>query len=177
MFLGGGRDHRVENNLFVDCDPTLRMDGRGLDPSPTWHNNVVNMGKSLSAMPSALYRKRYPALKASMSTMVRRAARPSLVRTSKVCHPEHNVVKRNVCVGGKWLDVSWYAEPDQLELADNLVGEEPGFVSEEVNSVRDFRLKSDSPVFKKGFRAIPLEQIGLRPDEYRSDLPESSHTN
>ena len=34
MFIGGGRDHRVENNLFVDCDPAIRADGRGLDPSP-----------------------------------------------------------------------------------------------------------------------------------------------
>jgi fumarate reductase flavoprotein subunit len=26
MFIGGGRDHRVENNLFVDCDPAVLGD-------------------------------------------------------------------------------------------------------------------------------------------------------
>src|SRR6266851_8607022 len=40
MFIGGGRDHRVENNLFVDCDPAVRADGRGLEPSPVWRDMV-----------------------------------------------------------------------------------------------------------------------------------------
>lgn len=65
--------------------------------------------------------------------------------------PENNVVKRNICMGGQWLHVSWYTEPDGLELSDNLVDADPGFVSEERNSVQDFRLKSDSLAFKLGF--------------------------
>jgi len=28
MFIGGGRDHRVENNIFVACDPAVRADGK-----------------------------------------------------------------------------------------------------------------------------------------------------
>ena len=57
MFIGGGRDHRVENNLFVDCDPAVRMDGRGLDRSPVWFNMVYDtMKKSLAAVPQELYR-------------------------------------------------------------------------------------------------------------------------
>jgi len=30
IHLGGGRDHRVENNLFVDCPHALHIDARGL---------------------------------------------------------------------------------------------------------------------------------------------------
>ena len=30
-FLGGGRDHQVINNIFVECDPAVELDGRGLD--------------------------------------------------------------------------------------------------------------------------------------------------
>jgi len=64
VFIGGGRDHRVEKNLFVDCDPAVRVDGRGLDPSPVWRNMVADyMRGQLAAVPAALYRQRYPALK------------------------------------------------------------------------------------------------------------------
>lgn len=177
VFLGGGRDHRVENNIFVDCDRTLRMDGRGLDASTTWRNNILGMGKSLREMPSDLYRKRYPALK-SLDAYYHPTGEPVVAGEDfKGVPPEHNVVKRNICIGGKWLHVSWYAEPELMDLTDNQVDEEPGFVSDERNSVRDFRLKNDSPAFKQGFRAIPLEKIGLRTDEYRREMPTPSQPN
>ncbi len=63
MFIGGGRDHRVVNNVFVDCDPAIRMDGRGLDRSPVWSNMVYDtMKKSREAVPRELYLARYPAI-------------------------------------------------------------------------------------------------------------------
>ena len=64
MFIGGGRDHRVENNVFVDCDPAVRIDGRGLDKSPVWSGMVYDtMKKQLAAVPQDLYRSRYRAIK------------------------------------------------------------------------------------------------------------------
>ena len=39
-FLGGGRDHHVINNIFVECNHAVELDGRGLDPSPTWREMV-----------------------------------------------------------------------------------------------------------------------------------------
>src|SRR6266480_4567166 len=64
VLLGGGRDHRVKNNLFVDCDPAVRADGRGLDSTPVWRDMVdTYMRRELAAVPSALYRERYPELK------------------------------------------------------------------------------------------------------------------
>ena len=54
MFVGGGRDHRFENNLFVDCDPAIRADGRGLDTSPVWCDMVDKfMREQLAAVPAA----------------------------------------------------------------------------------------------------------------------------
>ena len=175
VFLGGGRDHLVENNLFVDCDPTLRMDGRGLDPSSPWRNNVdQGMRQSLTAMDSSLYRKRYPDLK-GLDAYYGGPDEPAITGADfKGVPPENNVVTRNVCVGGQWLHVSWYAEADQIELKDNFVGGDPGFVSESRDAVSDFRLREDSPVFRNGFRAIPVDQIGLRRDEYRRKLPPQS---
>lgn len=154
-FLGGGRDHRVENNIFVDCNPAVQLDGRGLDQSPVWHDMVYDyMKKQLAAVPRSLYRERYPEI----------AALDRYYATDGGVPPEHNVVAHNVCAGGKWLEVGWHAKPGMLELRDNYVGDDPGFVDA---ARMDFRLKEGSPVWKTGFKKIPSEQIGLRDDEGR----------
>jgi hypothetical protein len=158
MFIGGGRDHRVENNLFVECDPAVRMDGRGLDKSPVWFNMIYDfMKKQLARMPQDLYRQRYPAIDAL----------DRYYATTNGVPPEHNRVARNICVG-KWLDVTWHARPVLLELADNLVDANPGLVAPEK---MDFRLKPDSPAFKLGFQPIPVDQIGLQRDPLRASPP------
>ena len=154
MFIGGGRDHRVENNVFVDCDPAVRMDGRGLDKSPVWYNMVYDfMKKQLQAVPQDLYRARYPAI----------ANLDRYYATTDGFPPEDNVVVRNICVG-KWLEVGWHANPDWVKLEDNFVGDDPGFVAPHE---MDFRLKPDAQPLTQGFQNIPADQIGLRVDEYR----------
>jgi parallel beta-helix repeat protein len=39
-YLGGGRDFVVRNNLFVDCYPSVELDGRGASRHPMWRNMV-----------------------------------------------------------------------------------------------------------------------------------------
>jgi hypothetical protein len=157
MFIGGGRDHRVENNVFVDCDPAVRMDGRGLDKSPVWHNMVYDyMKKQLDAVPQDLYRARYPAIK----NLDRYYAATDGIP------PEDNVVARNICVG-KWLEVGWHANEEWLKLDHNFVGPDPGFVAPDR---MDFRLKPEARPLREGFQAIPADKIGLQIDEYRKTL-------
>lgn len=156
-FLGGGRDHRVENNIFVDCNPAVQLDGRGLDKSPVWHDMVYDfMKRQLAAVPQLLYRGRYPAIQDLDRHYAAREGIP----------PENNVVSRNICVG-KWLEVGWQAKPEWLKLENNLVDADPGFVGQDG---KDFRLRPDSPAWKLGFQPIPVEKIGLQDDEYRRDL-------
>lgn len=150
MFIGGGRDHQVTNNVFVDCDPAVRMDGRGLDKSPVWLNMVYDfMKKQLAAVPQDLYRQRYPAISDT----------DRYYATTDGIPPENNVVARNICVG-KWLEVGWHATPDMVKLGPNYVGDDPGFADVEQ---MDFRLSDDSPAWAIGFEPIPMDQIGLRP--------------
>jgi hypothetical protein len=155
-FLGGGRDHRVENNIFVDCDPAVQLDGRGLDHSPVWHDMVYDfMKRQLASVPFELYRSRYPAL-----TNVDHFYQS----TTNGIPPEGNVVVHNICVGGKWLSVGWHAQPSMLDLHDNYVGPDPGFQAlQDLN----FRLKKGSVPLKIGFKAIPMEQIGPQKDAFR----------
>lgn len=160
MFIGGGRDHRVENNLFVDCDPAVRADARGLDKSPVWSSMVDDfMRKQLAAVPTALYRERYPAIK---SLDAYYEAKDGF----KGIPAEGNVVARNVCVG-KWLELGWHAQDTGFAVRDNFTAGDPLLVNP---AKQDFRLKPESPAFKTGFQAIPFEEIGLRPDEDRKHL-------
>jgi hypothetical protein len=151
VFLGGGRDFRVENNIFVDCNPAVELDGRGLDKSPVWHNMVTDyMKKRMEEMKykEPPYSTRYP----EIGTIEK------YYQTDGGVPPENIVVARNICVG-KWLNISWHATPKAEELKDNVVDVDPHFVDGEKG---DFRLRDDSPAFKVGFERIPMEMIGLQ---------------
>jgi len=150
VFLGGGRDFRVENNVFVDCNPAVQLDGRGMDKSPVWHNMVYDyMKKRLEDVnwKQPPYRSRYP----EMATLEK------YYQGDPGIPPENILVARNVCVG-KWLDIGWNAKNEAVELKDNLVGADPGFVDPGAGI---FQLKDDSPAYRLGFQRIPFERIGL----------------
>lgn len=162
MFIGGGRDHLVENNIFVDCDPAVRMDGRGLDKSPVWHSMVDDfMRKRLAEMPQALYRQHYPAIK-TLDQHYGPPEGPAITGEAfKGVPPEGNVVARNVCVG-KWLEAGWHSKPEMLRLENNLTNAASSFVKlpNDQSTAKDFTLTKDSPAWKLGFQKIPVERIG-----------------
>ncbi len=151
-FLGGGRDFRVENNIFVDCTPAVALDGRGLSPAPVWHDMVYQtMKQSLEAMNwrQPPYSTRYPEL----ADLV-----PYYAKTDGI-PPGNILVAHNISVGGQWTEIGWGATPDMARFQDNLVGQDPGFV-DAVHG--NFELKPDSPAWKLGFQPLPLRDIGPR---------------
>jgi hypothetical protein len=169
MFIGGGRDHRVENNLFVDCEPAVRVDGRGLDTSPVWRGMVDDyMRKQLAAVPLKLYRERYPAMK-SLDAYYGPPEGPAIVNEQfKGVPPSNNVIVRNVALG-KWFEAGWHASAtdDTYGLKDNFVTTDPnqvGLVGEH------FKLPKDSPAWNLGFKPIPFKEIGLKADEDRQRI-------
>ncbi len=150
VFLGGGRDFRVENNVFVDCDPAVQLDGRGMDKSPVWHNMVyTTMKKRLEDVnwTQPPYRTRYPEL----------ASLDQYYQADPGIPPENILLARNVCVG-KWLSVGWHATNQALQLRDNLVNTDPLFLDVPAGN---FQLADHSPAYKLGFKRIPIERIGL----------------
>ncbi len=173
VFLGGGRDHRVLNNVFVDCQPAVELDGRGLDKSPVWYQMVdQTMRRRLAAVPAALYRERYPELK-SLDTWYGPPGGPAVEGEAfRGVPPEGNVVAHNVCVG-RWLNVYWHARPEMLRLEGNLTDAAASFPELPGDHARptDFALRPDSPAWKLGFQEIPLAAIGLRVDEFRPTVP------
>jgi hypothetical protein len=172
MFIGGGRDHRVENNLFVDCDPAVRVDGRGLDKSPVWFNMVNDyMRRRLTEMPAGLYRDRYPEIQ-DLDLYYGPPGGAEIKGTAfKGIPPEGNVIARNVCAG-KWLEASWHSTPQMLRLENNLTNAASSLVAppNDQSQAKDFKLKKDSPAWAQGFKPIPVEAIGLVADKWRPGL-------
>jgi hypothetical protein len=172
-FLGGGRDHQVVNNIFVDCNYAVELDGRGLDRSPVWRGMVdKTMRQSLAAMPAARYRDRYPALK-TLDQYYGPPGGPPIEGTAfQGVPPENNFVARNVCVG-KWLKEYWHATPGMLRVENNVTNASSQFVRPlaEPPKATDFVLKRSSPARKLGFQQIPVSKIGLYHDKLRTALP------
>jgi hypothetical protein len=152
-FIGGGRDNHVENNIFVECNPAVQIDGRGLDQSTVWHNMVhQTMRERLEEMNPTQppYSTRYPEL-AWLVEYYRDAENQPGVG------PEGTRVVRNVCVG-EWLEIHWHATPEMVEESDNLTDSDPHFVD---SGNLNFQLRDDSPAYELGFERIPFERIGL----------------
>ena len=150
VFMGGGRDFIVENNVFVDCNPAISLDGRGLDKSPVWHNQVyVTLKERLDAVPRELYEKHYPEIY---------TVDKYLAQTNGV-PPENILIKDNISYGGRWKEVYWHAEESMAEWVNNFVDKDPGFVDA---SNGNFALKADSPALKTGIKPLPLDLIGPR---------------
>ena len=157
-FIGGGRDNIVENNIFVECEPSVHLDARGTN----WMHETVapngTMDKRLDDVPfqEPPWSTRYPEL--------------VNIRNEKPAEPRGNRVLRNVSMGGRWLDLEKSAAGG-IAFEDNLIDQDPGFVDAKA---LNFQLKADSPAWALGFRRIPLEQIGLIQNEDRQSRPRSS---
>ncbi|MHC4105201.1 MAG: right-handed parallel beta-helix repeat-containing protein, partial [Planctomycetota bacterium] len=145
-FIGGGRDCLVENNIFVDCKPALHIDARAMNWA-SYHVNTT-MTERLKAMPykSELWRNRYPRL--------------VNILEDEPAAPKGNIIRRNICSGGKWLELH-SMDKKIVTWEDNFVDKEPEFIDK---SNMNFQLKADSDIYKLGFKRIPIEKIGLLED-------------
>lgn len=152
-FIGGGRDCIVENNIFVECEPSLHIDARALG----WAIGSVDttMKPRLEAMPylSDLWRERYPEL--------------ARILEDEPAAPKGNIVVGNISWGGLWDEVSSAAQP-YIVFMDNWVDRDPLF---DGMPPETFLVRADSPVYRIGFKPIPFEYIGLYDDECRHQLP------
>lgn len=161
--LGGGRDHRVENNQFIDCDTGIDVDGRGVDNSPIWQAGQKIMRDQWNALPAdtrRLYVQRYPELRSLIPYLD--AAKP--------VPPENNVIARNLAQGsGKFLDIRWNAERTPPSQQDNTVATGP--LKNSPKSRRELRATSQTLGPKAGFKPIPIDDIGLMDHPSRNALP------
>lgn len=156
VLLGGGRDTVIENNIFVECTPAVHIDQRGLGWARNYFTGDTN----------TLFERLY-AVNADMPPYTLRYPQLITLVQDQPAHAKYNHVLRNVCVGGRWLDLRDNLQASEVDMADNWTEGDPGFVDA---ANLDFRLRDDSPVYERGFQRIPFERIGLYEDEYRREL-------
>jgi hypothetical protein len=92
--IGGGRDNTIENNIFVECKPSVHVDARGLGWASYYFDAAhPYLFDGLRAMnySEPPYSTRYPEL------LTLDKVNPAL--------PINNKIIRNVSFGGRWLDI------------------------------------------------------------------------
>lgn len=152
VFIHGGHDNHVENNIFIDCKKAMGHAPWGDDTWKQWLGEPLWQERLLKEVDITRppYTERYPALENYMESW-------------RV--PRLNMARRNVLVRCE-SDISgnWKVE-GSLVLSMN-----PGFADE---GRQNFALTPDSIVYKTlpDFAPIPFDKIGLVQDDFRPALP------
>lgn len=147
VLIGGGRDNIVQNNIFVDCNPAIHIDARGL----TWAKSYFDGTRTilLDKLNAVNFKKppysvRYPEL--------------AMLYDNNPAVPKGNAIINNISYGGRWLDIRNGADEKMVTIKNNYVSDNSSLLEYRSGKVE---LKSDSPAFKMGFQRIPVEKIGL----------------
>ncbi len=151
VFVGGGRDNLIDNNLFVDSSPALSIDARGR----SWQRKETEdpdgtLRKGLRDVPyrSQPYTDRYPGL--------------AQLLERNPGSPVGNVFRRNTVLGGqtllaldgadKELDVDRLFGPADAALAD-------GSAAAKAQRASAFALAPTSRALREGFAPLPLNRM------------------
>ncbi|MCD4789000.1 MAG: right-handed parallel beta-helix repeat-containing protein, partial [Bacteroidales bacterium] len=115
-FIGGGRDNVIENNIFVECEPSVQVDARGLswakyffDKSSKIHVSTLFDGMDAVNFNQPPYSDKYPELLA--------------LYDDDPAVPKNNKVVRNVSFGGRFIDLYDGVNFEIVEVKDNLIGD------------------------------------------------------
>jgi hypothetical protein len=112
--VGGGRNNVVENNIYLECSPSVHLDARGLGWAGYYFEGPKQyLVEKLNAVPwnRPPYSTRYPEL------LTLYEDEPAL--------PKYNRIVNNVSQGGRWLDVYDYPAFDLsiMTISGNMVAD------------------------------------------------------
>ena len=112
--IGGGRDNIVENNIYVECSPSLHVDARGLGWASYYFDGTTK--ELFTEMDDMKYNQppystRYPGL--------------LHMEDSTPAVPKYNTIARNISYGGRWMDVYDYLAFDLsvVTIKENVIGD------------------------------------------------------
>ena len=195
--IAGGRDNRVEGNIFVKCEPSIEQYTHGLN----WASYMFD--KKDANYNSTMF-DRMDAVNYSQPPFSAKYPELLTLYDDEPAAPKHNVIVSNVSFGGRWHAIFWVPDHALAETRNNIIADpiichwykkyrdkcivyklgdpaimelfkdnlfvdgDPGFVDA---ANRNFDLRKDSRAWKLGFQPIPFEKMGLYRDEYRATLP------
>ena len=134
-FIGGGKNNIVENNLFINSEPSIHIDSRGSGWAKHMYNQLFN---KLNSVPysSGIWKEKYPKLQNILEENTRL--------------PVGNIVNNNIFYDPKWDHISSKARI-YIKMKNNhfFVNEKPTL---------NYQLKSKV----NGFQDIPFKRIGVQ---------------
>lgn len=155
VFVGGGRDNVIENNLFIECYPSVRIDARGtnwaqghLTGSETWDGVTLFDRLGEIDYHSPPYSERYPQL--------------LTVGEDEPAVPKGNRVQRNISLGGRWCDLVHGVTEDIVRMKNNLISGPADIPLTEAAAGRLDSIGLDASTI--GFAPIPFDRIGPEGD-------------
>jgi hypothetical protein len=163
VFIGGGDDNIVTNNVFLDCWRAAHIDNRGMgwqkkatdDPNGTLRSRLRSMPVN-----SDLWKERYPTLPGVLED------EPNI--------PKRNVFAQNISAGGIWDDIHAGTRSYQT-VRDNLVyDEQPDWVrlvKDSMGQPQELLFTDPAAVAEIQFEPLPLKQIGVYQDARRASWP------
>lgn len=113
VFIGGGRDNLIEDNLFFYSSPAIHLDARGLSWQKAY---TLDRSQSLQQRLDAVhyddppYSERYQHL--------------ANIREDDLGAPKYNIVRSNLIVGGQVYDIERAAEAGMVAENNQVNGDE-----------------------------------------------------
>ena len=165
IFIGGGDDNHVTNNVFINCWRAAHVDNRGMG----WQKKATDdpngtLRTRLRAMPyqNALWSERYPTLPGIL------ADQPNI--------PKRNVFRSNVSAGGLWNHI--YESIRQYQSVErNLVFDNDSqwirLIRDEERHVTTLVCKDPAALTAIDFEPIPLRAMGVYQSTRRASWPVS----
>ncbi|MBN1543199.1 right-handed parallel beta-helix repeat-containing protein [candidate division KSB1 bacterium] len=95
--IGGGRDNRIHNNIFVECQPSIILDGRGLSWAGYYFDGTYPVLFDKMAEMNAQeppYSTRYPEL--------------LTIDPADAAVPVNNRIENNISIGGRFIELYDY---------------------------------------------------------------------
>lgn len=157
-FVGGGHDNRVENNVFVECQPSIHLDARGMN----WARNSMQKGGDWE-----MYKKLEAVEFNKPPYSIKYLSLAKLLDWGDPYSPRGNVFRTNLSYGGKWKDID--RDVEQVVIENNYIEKEvPSFID-----VENGKLYPENEVIlnELKFRKIPFDSIGLYITNYRRVIP------
>lgn len=155
IFINAGKDHLIEQNLFVDCRLAV---GFMFPTQAGWEKMVARENSSHEEIRRNIYET------VDIDRPAYRARYPHLADLAKNA-------SRNTLRGNLTVNCGRLASPEekQVMLDNHEINSDPGFFDIER---MDFRLRSDVALANRfpGFAPPPIEEMGLRVDTYRKTL-------
>jgi len=160
VLVGGGHFNKIVNNIFIDCNRAVAVDSRGVSRHYTATDKRLKGDLDLVPYNESPWKERYPQL-------------VNLISGGETTIPKGDEITGNVMINcGKLVALDGgHGTLDLVVQSNNVTASALDDFRDAENF--DFTLKPGSNLVASisGFPAIPFQQIGLQPDEYRPSVP------